>query len=163
MKKKKNFFVHSSSIIDENVKIGQNTKIWHFCHVSSGAKIGKNCNIGQNVFVGEGVKIGNNVKIQNNVSVYSGVKIEDDVFIGPSVVFTNVIKPRSFVNKKKKYTTTIIKKGATLGANATIICGNKIGEYSFVGAGSVITKNVEKNTLVYGNPAIKKSKIYKNI
>ena len=163
MKKKKNFFVHSSSIVDENVKIGQNTKIWHFCHISSRAKIGRDCKIGQNVFVGEGVKIGNNVKIQNNVSVYSGVKIEDDVFIGPSVVFTNVMKPRSFINKKKKYATTIIKKGATLGANSTIICGNNIGQYSFVGAGSVVTNDVLKNTLVYGNPAKTKKKIKKII
>ena len=163
MKKKKKFFVHSSSIVDENVKIGQNTKIWHFCHISSRAKIGRNCKIGQNVFVGEGVKIGNNVKIQNNVSVYSGVKIEDDVFIGPSVVFTNITKPRSFINKKKKYTSTIIKKGATLGANSTIICGNSIGQYSFVGAGSVVTKDVPKYILVFGNPASKKSDIKKNI
>ena len=159
----KNYFVHETSIIDENVKIGTNTKIWHFCHISSQAKIGKNCKIGQNVFVGKGVRIGNNVKIQNNVSVYSGVKIENDVFIGPSVVFTNVIKPRSFINKKKKYTTTIIKKGATIGANATIICGNNIGQYSFVGAGSVVTNHVLKNTLVYGNPAKIKKKIKKII
>lgn len=159
----KKYFLHKSSFVDKNVKIGENTKIWHFCHISSRAKIGKNCKIGQNVFIGEGVKIGNNVKIQNNVSVYSGVEIEDDVFIGPSVVFTNVIKPRSFINKKKKYTTTIIKKGATLGANSTVICGNTIGEYSFVGAGSVITKNVEKNNLVYGNPAKVKKKIKKII
>jgi UDP-2-acetamido-3-amino-2,3-dideoxy-glucuronate N-acetyltransferase len=159
----KNYFVHETSIVDEKVKIGKNTKIWHFCHISSRAKIGNNCKIGQNVFVGEGVKIGNNVKIQNNVSVYSGVKIEDDVFIGPSVVFTNVIKPRSFINKKKKYATTIIKKGATLGANSTIICGNNIGQYSFVGAGSVVTSDVLKNTLVYGNPAKSKKKIKKII
>lgn len=159
----KNYFVHETSIVDEKVKIGKNTKIWHFCHISSRAKIGKNCKIGQNVFVGEGVRIGNNVKIQNNVSVYSGVKIEDDVFIGPSVVFTNVIKPRSFINKKKEYATTIIKKGATLGANSTIVCGNNIGQYSFVGAGSVVTNHVLKNTLVYGNPAKIKKKIKKII
>lgn len=159
----KNYFVHQTSIVDEKAKIGKNTKIWHFCHISSKARIGKNCNIGQNVFIGEGVKIGNNVKIQNNVSVYSGVEIEDDVFVGPSVVFTNVIKPRSFINKKKLYLSTIVKKGATLGANSTIICGNSIGEYSFVGAGSVVTKNVPNNILVYGNPARKKSDIDKNI
>ena len=151
----KNFFVHNSSIIDKDVKIGKSTKIWHFCHISSGARIGKNCKIGQNVYIGEGVKIGNNVKIQNNVSVYSGVTIKNDVFIGPSVVFTNVIKPRAYINKFKKYDKTIINKGATLGANSTIVCGNNIGEYSFIGAGSVVTKSVKKKTLVVGNPAKK--------
>lgn len=157
----KNYFLHKTSLIDKNVKIGENTKIWHFCHISTGARIGKNCKIGQNVFIGEGVRIGNNVKIQNNVSVYSGVTIEDDVFIGPSVVFTNVKKPRSFIDKKKKYEKTKIMKGATLGANSTIICGNDIGEYSFVGAGSVVTKSVKKETTVVGNPAKKIKNINK--
>ena len=159
----KNHFVHKTSIIDENVKIGKNTKIWHFCHVSSGAKIGKNCNIGQNVFVGQNVVIGDNVKIQNNVSVYSGVTIQNDVFIGPSVVFTNVLMPRAYINKKKKYDQTVVQKGATIGANSTIICGNNIGQYSFVGAGSVVTKNVLNNRLVYGNPAKDIKKINKKI
>lgn len=159
----KNYFVHETSIVDEKVKIGKNTKIWHFCHISSRAKIGKNCKIGQNVFVGEGVRIGNNVKIQNNVSVYSGVKIEDDVFIGPSVVFTNVLMPRAYINKKKKYDQTVVQKGATIGANSTIICGNIIGKFAFVGAGSVVTKNVLNNYLVYGNPAKLVKKIKKRI
>ena len=158
-----NFFVHSSPIIDKNVKIGKNTKIWHFCHVSSGTKIGKNCNIGQNVFVGQNVVIGDNVKIQNNVSVYSGVIIQNDVFIGPSVVFTNVLKPRAYIDKKKKYDQTLVQKGATIGANSTIICGNMIGKFAFVGAGSVVTKNVLNNQLVYGNPAKLVKKIKKKL
>lgn len=150
---KKKYFVHSSSIIDDKVKIGPGTKIWHWCHLSKNSKIGINCVIGQNVFIGENVKIGNNVKIQNNVSVYSGVILKDNVFIGPSVVFTNVKFPRSTINQKKKFKNTLIENGATIGANSTIVCGTKIGKDSFVGAGSVVTKNVKKKTMVYGNPA----------
>ena len=160
---KKKFFVHCSSLIDENVKIGDGSKIWHFSHISKNVKIGKNCTFGQNIFIGENVKIGNRVKVQNNVSIYSGVKIMDDVFIGPSVVFTNIKKPRSFINKKKSYENTLISKGATIGANSTIICGVKIGEYSLVGAGSVVTKNVPSKYLVLGNPSKIIKKIEKNL
>ncbi len=156
---KKNFFVHSSSVVDEKVIIGNGTKIWHWCHISKGAKIGRNCILGQNVFLGEKVKIGNNVKIQNNVSIYSGVTVKDDVFIGPSVVFTNVKFPRSKINQKDNFSKTLIEKGSTIGANATIVCGLKIGKNSFVGAGSVVTKNVRINSLVYGNPAQEKKKL----
>jgi len=148
-----NYFVHSSSYVDEGAVIGEGTKIWHFSHIMSKAKIGKNCNIGQNVFIADDVILGDNCKVQNNVSIYKGIIIEDSVFIGPSVVFTNVKKPRSFVSRKGKYVKTIIKKGATLGANSTIICGVTIGKYAFVGAGSVVTKDVPENTIVYGNPA----------
>ncbi|HET8829043.1 MAG TPA: acyltransferase, partial [Pelobium sp.] len=153
------FFVHSSSVIDEKVTIGVGTAIWHFTHISEGAVIGKNCNIGQNVFIGKNVKIGNGVKIQNNVSIYEGVTIEDDVFIGPSVVFTNILNPRAFINRKSEYKYTIVKKGATLGANSTIVCGNHIGEYSLIGAGSVLTKSTEEFELWYGNPATKKGMV----
>ena len=149
------YFKHRTSIIDKNCKIGKDTKIWHWSHISNNVNIGKNCVIGQNVFIGDNVVIGNNVKIQNNVSVYEGVIIENEVFCGPSVVFTNVKYP--IANKKiskKKYLKTIVKKGATLGANCTIICGIKIGENSLVGAGSVVTKNVRKNSVLVGNPAI---------
>ena len=148
------FFKHETVIIDSNVKVGKNTKIWHWTHISNGARIGKNCTIGQNVFIGNNVIIGNDVKIQNNVSVYEGVTLENKVFCGPSVVFTNVKFPVS--NKKvlkKDYKKTIVKKGATLGANSTIICGITIGENSLVGAGSVVTKNVQKNLVIIGNPA----------
>ena len=148
-----NYFVHSSSIIDEGAQIGSNTKIWHFCHIYSSAVIGEDCIIGQNVMIGPNVVIGNNCKIQNNVSLYEGVIIEDDVFLGPSCVFTNVIKPRSYINQKNNFKKTIIKKRATIGANATIICGITIEENSFVGAGAVVTKNTKKNGLYYGNPA----------
>ncbi len=157
---KKNYFLHKTSIIDKEVKIGKKTKIWHWCHISKGAEIGVDCVIGQNVFIGEDVKIGNGVKIQNNVSIYKGVKIEDDVFVGPSVVFTNVKFPRSKINQKNNFFKTIICKGSTLGANSTIVCGIKIGKNSFVGAGSVVTRNVRDNYLVYGNPA-KHKKILK--
>jgi UDP-2-acetamido-3-amino-2,3-dideoxy-glucuronate N-acetyltransferase len=150
-----NFFVHQSSIIDEDVQIGSNTFIWHFCHLSEGVKIGENCSIGQNVFIGKNVKIGNGVKIQNNVSVFEGVEIEDDVFVGPSVVFTNVVNPRAFINRKQEFKKTIVKRGASLGAHTTVICGNTIGKYALIGAGSVITKNVADFELWYGNPAKK--------
>jgi UDP-2-acetamido-3-amino-2,3-dideoxy-glucuronate N-acetyltransferase len=152
--------IHSSSIIDENVTIGEGTKIWHFCHVMSGAKIGKNCSIGQGCFIGKDVVIGDNCKIQNNVSVFEGVTIEDDVFIGPSVVFTNVLVPRAFI--KKPYTITLIKKGATIGANSTIVCGVIIEEYAFVGAGTVVIKDVESYGLVVGNPGVTKGTINKD-
>lgn len=144
--------IHPTAIIDGSPKIGEGTAIWHWVHVCSGAEIGKNCSLGQNVFIGNQVIIGNNVKIQNNVSVYDGVTLEDGVFCGPSVVFTNVINPRSDIPRKHEYKPTIVKKGATLGANCTIICGIKIGAYSFIGAGAVITKDVEDYALIVGNP-----------
>lgn len=147
------FFADKSAIIDENVKIGDGTKIWHFTHVMSGCEIGKNCNLGQNVVVSPKVKIGDNVRIQNNVSVYEGVIIEDDVFLGPSMVFTNVINPRSAVSRKSEYKSTLVKKGASIGANATIVCGNTLHEYCFIGAGAVVTKDVPAYALVVGNPA----------
>ena len=153
---KKKYFIHSTTIIDNNVKIGSGTKIWHWCHLSEGSSVGKNCVLGQNVFIGKNVKIGNNVKIQNNVSVYTGVLIKDDVFIGPSVVFTNVKFPRSKLNQKKNFLKTEVSKGSTIGANATILCGVKIGINSLVGAGSVVTKNIKSNLIVYGNPASQK-------
>ncbi|MBE7473073.1 MAG: N-acetyltransferase [Anaerolineae bacterium] len=148
-----NFFVHPSAYVDEPCEIGQDTKIWHFCHIMSGVRVGRGCNIGQNVFIATDVMVGNNVKIQNNVSLYTGVIIEDDVFLGPSMVFTNVINPRSHVNRRGEYQTTLVKRGASIGANATIVCGITLGEYSFVGAGSVVTKDVPAYALVYGNPA----------
>lgn len=148
------YFVHESSYIDEGAVIGKGTKIWHFCHVMKGAQIGKNCILGQNVFVGSNVKIGNNVKIQNNVSIYEGVVLEDDVFCGPSMVFTNVDTPRSaYPRDPNKYQNTLVRKGATIGANATLICGHTIGTYSFIGAGSVVTKDIPDYTMVYGVPA----------
>lgn len=149
------YFKHSSAIIDDGAIIGKDTKIWHFCHIMQ-ANIGSNCILGQNVFVANNVKIGNNVKIQNNVSVFEGVTIEDDVFIGPSVVFTNVNNPRSFIERKEEYKHTLVKKGATIGANATIVCGYTIGEYAFIGAGSVVTRNINNFELVIGNPARQK-------
>lgn len=151
--KGKNFFVHESSFIDEECEIGDRTRIWHFSHVLTGSKIGNNCNIGQNTMIGPDVLIGNNVKVQNNVSIYKGVRIEDDVFLGPSMVFTNVINPRSFISRKNEFKKTIVKKGATIGANATIICGNNIGKFAFVGAGAVVTKDVPDYSVVVGNPA----------
>ena len=147
------FFAHESSYVDEGCTIGKGTKIWHFSHIMPNCKIGERCNIGQNVVISPGVTLGNNVKIQNNVSVYTGVVCEDDVFLGPSMVFTNVINPRSAVNRKEEYKTTLVKRGASIGANATVVCGITLGEFSFVGAGSVITKDVKPYELVYGNPA----------
>lgn len=148
-----NFFVHESSIIDKGAIVGNGTKIWHFCHVFAKAKIGENCVLGQNVMVANNVVLGNNVKIQNNVSIYEGVICEDDVFLGPSMVFTNVINPRSVVNRKHEFKKTLVEKGATIGANATIVCGNTIGKYALIGAGSVITKNIQPYALMVGNPA----------
>jgi UDP-2-acetamido-3-amino-2,3-dideoxy-glucuronate N-acetyltransferase len=147
------YFVHESSYVDEGAEIGEGTKVWHFCHIMSGAKIGAKCSIGQNVNIGSRAIIGDGVKIQNNVSVYDDVIIEDDVFCGPSCVFTNVINPRAFIERKYEYRKTVVKKGATIGANATIVCGVTIGEYALVGAGSVVTHDVSAYALVYGNPA----------
>lgn len=147
------FFKHESSYVDEGAEIGEETKIWHFCHIMSGAKIGSNCSLGQNVNIGGKAIIGNGVKIQNNVSVYDDVIVEDDVFLGPSMVFTNVINPRAFVQRKNEYKQTVLKKGCSIGANATVVCGVTIGEYALVGAGSVVTKDVPPYSLVYGNPA----------
>ena len=144
---------HSSAIIDEGAQIGEATKIWHFSHVCGGAQIGAKCSLGQNVFVGNDVKIGNNVKIQNNVSIYDAVYLEDDVFCGPSMVFTNVFNPRSHVIRKHEYRKTLVKRGVSIGANATIVCGNTIGEYAFIGAGSVINKEVKAYALMVGVPA----------
>jgi UDP-2-acetamido-3-amino-2,3-dideoxy-glucuronate N-acetyltransferase len=149
----KKYFVHPSSYIDENVEIGEGTKIWHFCHILRNTKIGKNCVLGQNVMVGPNVIIGNRCKIQNNVSVYEGVELEDDVFCGPSMVFTNVINPRAFIERKHEFKKTLVKKGATIGANATIVCGVTIGRYALVGAGAVVTKDVPDYALVVGVPA----------
>jgi UDP-2-acetamido-3-amino-2,3-dideoxy-glucuronate N-acetyltransferase len=148
----KEYFAHETAVIDNGCKIGKGTKIWHFSHVMSGSEIGENCNIGQNVVVSPGVKLGRNVKVQNNVSLYTGVICEDDVFLGPSMVFTNVINPRSAIIRKDNYYTTIVEKGASIGANSTIVCGNKIGTYSFIGAGAVVTKDVKPYALVMGNP-----------
>lgn len=150
---KENFFVHSTSVVDTPCEIGDGTKIWHFSHIMQNCQIGKDCNIGQNVVISPNVKIGNGVKIQNNVSVYSGVICEDDVFLGPSCVFTNVINPRAFIEKKHEFKETRIKKGASIGANATVICGIEIGIYALVGAGSLITRDVPDYAIVYGVPA----------
>src|SRR4051812_34949089 len=147
------FFAHESCYVDEGCTIGDETKIWHFTHVMSGARVGARCNIGQNVVISPGVSIGDNVKIQNNVSVYSGVILEDDVFCGPSMVFTNVINPRSHVSRKDEYLPTRVKRGASLGANSTIVCGHTIGRYAFVAAGAVVTKDVPDYALVVGTPA----------
>jgi len=147
------YFAHETAVIDDNCSIGDGTKIWHFSHVMPNCKIGNKCNIGQNVVVSPDVILGNNVKVQNNVSIYTGVICEDDVFLGPSMVFTNVINPRSAVIRKDEYKKTIVKKGASIGANATIICGNDIGEYALIGAGSVVTKEILPYALVVGNPS----------
>jgi len=147
------YFVHESSFVDEGAAIGAGTKIWHFCHVMPGAVIGGRCNIGQNVLVAAGVRIGDNVKIQNNVSLYTGVEVEDDVFLGPSMVFTNVVNPRSHVSRKDEYRRTLVKRGASIGANATIVCGVTLGRYCFVGAGAVVTRDVPDYALVHGNPS----------
>lgn len=144
---------HPSAIVDEGCLIGDGTKIWHFSHIMSNCKIGMNCNIGQNVVVSPDVVLGNNVKVQNNVSIYTGVICEDDVFLGPSMVFTNVINPRSAIARKSEYKTTLVKHGASIGANATIVCGNTIGSFAFIGAGAVVTKDVANYALVIGNPA----------
>lgn len=157
-----NYYKHSTAIVDTPANIGEETKIWHFSHISDNVTIGRDCTIGQNVFIGKNVKIGDGVKIQNNVSVFEGVEIEDDVFVGPSVVFTNVINPRSFIERKSEFKRTLIKKGATIGANATIVCGNTIGEYAMIGAGSVLTKSVADYELWYGNPALKKGAVNQN-
>lgn len=153
MKKEGKYFVHKSSYIDENVNIDQGTKIWHFCHILKGSKIGKNCVIGQNVMVGPDVVIGDRCKIQNNVSIYKGVVLEDDVFCGPSCVFTNVINPRSAICRMNELRPTLVRKGVTIGANATIICGTTLGKHSFIGAGAVVTRDIPDYALVYGNPA----------
>jgi len=147
------FFAHETAVIDEGCKIGKGTKIWHFSHVMPNCELGESCNLGQNVVVSPGVKLGRNVKVQNNVSIYTGVICEDDVFLGPSMVFTNVINPRSAVIRKSEYKQTLIKKGASIGANATVICGNTIGEYAMIGAGAVVTKDVKPFALVVGNPS----------
>jgi UDP-2-acetamido-3-amino-2,3-dideoxy-glucuronate N-acetyltransferase len=153
MNKENIYFAHETAVIDEGCSIGKGTKIWHFSHIMKDAVIGENCNIGQNVVVSPQVVLGKNCKIQNNVSVYTGVICEDDVFMGPSMVFTNVINPRSAVNRKSEYLKTYVKKGATFGANCTIVCGITIGEYSFIGAGAVVTKDVKPYALLVGNPA----------
>ncbi len=147
------YFAHETAVIDDGCRIGGGCRIWHFSHIMSGAELGEKCNVGQNVVISPGVIIGNNVKVQNNVSIYTGVICEDDVFLGPSMVFTNIVNPRSAVVRRDQYVKTIVGKGASIGANATIICGNNIGKYSFIGAGAVVTKEVKPYSLVIGNPA----------
>ncbi|HDJ33157.1 MAG TPA: N-acetyltransferase [Bacteroidetes bacterium] len=153
MSTEKEYFAHETAVIDEGARIGQGTKIWHFSHIMTGAVIGEECNIGQNVVVSPEVVLGKNVKVQNNVSIYTGVICEDDVFLGPSMVFTNVVNPRSAVVRRGQYVRTYVRKGASIGANATIVCGNDIGEYAFIGAGAVVTREVKPYALVVGNPA----------
>ena len=153
MAAEQSFYAHPTAIIDEGCEIGRGTKIWHFSHIMPNCRIGENCNIGQNVVVSPEVVLGNNVKVQNNVSIYTGVTCEDDVFLGPSMVFTNVINPRSAINRRAEFAKTTVKRGATIGANATIVCGHDIGRYAFVGAGAVVTKTVRDYELVIGNPA----------
>jgi UDP-2-acetamido-3-amino-2,3-dideoxy-glucuronate N-acetyltransferase len=153
MSEPKTYFAHETAIVDEGCEIGNGTKIWHFSHIMPDCKIGENCNIGQNVVISPQVVLGKNVKVQNNVSIYTGVVCEDDVFLGPSMVFTNVINPRSAVNRKNEYAKTTVKRGASIGANATIVCGHDIGQFAFIGAGAVVTKNVPDYALVIGNPA----------
>ena len=147
------YFAHPTAVIDEGCEIGAGTKIWHFSHIMPNCKIGENCNLGQNVVVSPDVVLGKNVKVQNNVSIYTGVVCEDDVFLGPSMVFTNIINPRSAVSRKNQYAKTLVKKGATIGANATVVCGHDIGRFAFIGAGAVVTKNVPDYALIVGNPA----------
>lgn len=154
--------IHSSAVIEVGASVGAHTSVWHFCHIMPGAVIGERCLLGQNVFVDNNVCIGNGVKIQNNVSVYNGVTLEDDVFVGPSVVFTNVINPRSFIERKEEFKTTLVKKGATIGANATIVCGIVIGSYAMIGAGAVVTKDVPSFALVLGNPAKEVGRVDEN-
>jgi UDP-2-acetamido-3-amino-2,3-dideoxy-glucuronate N-acetyltransferase len=149
----KEYFAHETAVIDPDCTIGKGTKIWHFTHIMSNAVIGENCNLGQNVVVSPGVILGKNVKVQNNVSIYTGVICEDDVFLGPSMVFTNIVNPRSAIIRKDQYARTTVRKGATIGANSTIICGHEIGEYAFIGAGAVVTKDVPRYALIVGNPA----------
>lgn len=149
----KNYFAHPTAVIDEGCEIGEGTKIWHFSHIMSNCKLGKNCNLGQNVVISPDVVLGSNVKAQNNISIYTGVTCDDDVFLGPSMVFTNVINPRSAVNRKSEYAKTHVGKGASIGANATIVCGHDIGKYAFIGAGAVVTKHVPDYALVVGNPS----------
>ena len=153
MAEDKIYYAHPTAVIDEGCDIGEGTKIWHFSHIMSNCRIGKNCNLGQNVVVSPDVILGNNVKVQNNVSIYTGVICEDEVFLGPSMVCTNVINPRSAINRRGQYSKTTVKRGATIGANATIVCGHDIGQYAFIGAGAVVTKNVADYELVIGNPA----------
>ncbi len=147
------YFAHPSAIVDDGCEIAQGTKIWHFSHIMRGARVGARCNIGQNVVISPGCIVGNGVKIQNNVSVYTGVEVEDDVFLGPSMVFTNVINPRAFIERKEEYRRTLVRRGATIGANATIVCGVTLGRYCLVGAGAVVTRDVPDFAIVYGNPA----------
>ena len=147
------FFAHETAVVDDGCRIGEGTKIWHFSHLMTGCKLGEKCNLGQNVVVSPNVVLGNNVKVQNNVSIYTGVICEDDVFLGPSMVFTNVINPRSAVNRRSEYMRTTVKQGASIGANATIVCGNDIGKFAFIGAGAVVTKEVPDYALLVGNPA----------
>ena len=151
--KEKNYYAHETAVIDQDCKIGKDCKIWHFSHIMKNCELGEKCNIGQNVVISPDVVLGNNVKVQNNVSIYTGVICEDDVFLGPSMVFTNVINPRSTVIRRNQYMSTVVRKGASIGANATIVCGNNIGEFSFIGAGAVVTKEVKPYALVVGNPA----------
>ena len=153
--KEKEYFCHPTAMVDEGAEIGEGTRIWHWCHIMKGSKVGKNCNIGENAFIESGVKLGNNVKVKNNVALYTGFQCEDNVFIGPNAVFTNVANPRSFIERKSEFKETLIHEGATIGANATIVCGHDIGRYAFVGAGSVVTKEVPDFTMVVGNPAKK--------
>lgn len=152
-KMERGYFAHETAVIDEGCEIGKGTKIWHFSHIMSGCKLGENCNLGQNVVVSTGVELGNNVKVQNNVSIYTGVICEDDVFLGPSMVFTNVTNPRSAVVRRGQYSQTIVRRGASIGANATIVCGHNIGKFAFIGAGAVVTRTVPAYALVVGNPA----------
>lgn len=151
--KTEEYFAHETAVIDEPCQIGKGTKIWHFSHIMTNCSLGENCNIGQNVVISPDVHLGNNVKVQNNVSIYTGVNCEDDVFLGPSMVFTNVINPRSAVNRKNEYMRTTVRKGASIGANATIVCGNDIGKFAFIGAGAVVVKEVKPYALVVGNPS----------